>query len=256
MAEADRWLGTIVALHQAAVLVLEAWHTAVTSSALSPGQQQVYLRGFTDQSIQVPGREGPLSATISNTSRGARSLENDRPAYHLPERVHWGQTPGSRRSKQGRWYLRIPFTHRATRSRSQAGAGLPGLPAALYRVARRLEPGQRLTAGPSSGRAVHAPGMTPYVPRYARNIRLGYTHASRYEGLRRVQQRRGRRSVQYLTFRTMTQNSPGWWIPPRRGVQLAPQVQRATSPAVRELLSAGVQADVDRVLRQTLGGGG
>ena len=55
-------------------------------------------------------------------------------------------------------------------------------------------------------------GLKPYAPAYTYNIQPGYLHRPLVGGLRRTTQS-GR--AMYLTFRTITEDAPGWWIPPR-----------------------------------------
>src|SRR5207253_2573849 len=83
-------------------------------------------------------------------------LELGQPGYHLPTAIRW-PTAKSRLGKHG-YYLIIPFRHGTPGTK----AGSSRLPRRIYAVARQLQPGQRLTAGPTAGRAVHAPGLTPY----------------------------------------------------------------------------------------------
>ena len=66
--------------------------------------------------------------------------------------------------------------------------------------------------------------------------------------------REGVERTQYLTFRTLTEDSTGWWIPARPGTGLAPQVQRVTSPAVRDLVTAAAHDDIVALLQDHLGG--
>jgi len=232
---------TAQAVREAAELVRAAWVAAATASALSPREQVRYIAGLTmPRSLESPVGGDAWQARVHNLAPMAPRLEYGFAAYHLPARIRWAQARGARRNKAGRWYLRVPFEH-ATPS-----AQRPGLPQGVYRVARRLQRGEYLTAGPTQGRAVHAPGLVPYVPRFARNVRPGYVHAALYEGLRRVPGR-GRGS-RYLTFRTLTQDSTGWWIPGRQGVQLARQTARDTAPAVRALIEAGIQQDLAAML--------
>jgi hypothetical protein len=62
------------------------------------------------------------------------------PGYHLPSVIRWGQTPASRLSKKGTWYIIIPFQH------TSPGYGRPGqqMSSATYRQAKQLAPGERL----------------------------------------------------------------------------------------------------------------
>jgi hypothetical protein len=182
---------------------------------------------------------------------------------HLPSVIRWAASPAARLSARGVWYIRVPFTHRAPRARQASPLSLSW---AQYRVARGLEPGQFLTAGPSQGAAVHAPGLTPYVPAHPLNVRPGYHHAARQEGLQRTGGARGA----YLTFRTITSRSPGWWIPaPRQRPPAAPddgpamtgvplprlQGQRTQAAAMRTLADT-MQGEVAALLRAEIQGGG
>ena len=241
-------------LQAAAELVQRAWHNALRRAPLTTAERAVYGQG-----LQAAGRvdispDGTQArVTVTQMDPAVTSLEEGHPAYHLPSRINWAQSRAARRNKSGRYYLIIPFTHRAP---GGAGASRPGFQRSLmsygvYGVARALQPGQRLTAGPSRGRAVHAPGLRPYVPRYARNVRPGYTHAAREEGMQRRPQ--GGRRGTYLTFRVMTQDSPGWWIPARHGVQVADKVQREATPRVEALVRDAVAQDIRAALQERLG---
>jgi hypothetical protein len=245
---------TSAAVQEAAELVRWAWIQSAESAAMSPADQQHYIAGLeSPRSVVHPFQGDPLQARVENVAPRASRLEEGYPAYHLPERINWGAARGARRSKAGRWYMFIPFAHLSYRGRkgsSQAQARM--MSSAVYRVARTLQPGQRLTAGPTRGRAIHAPGLRPYVPAFQRNIRPGYTHAAKQESLVRRPGRGG--GSRYLTFRTLTQDSQGWWIPAKPGVHLAPQVERATASAVRAIIEAGVRQDVEAALTRQVGG--
>jgi hypothetical protein len=52
----------------------------------------------------------------------------------------------------------------------------------------------------------------------------------------------------------MTQESPGWWLPAKPGIELAAQVQRQTAPMVQGMLAAAMQQDVEAEVRRRLGG--
>jgi hypothetical protein len=245
---------TEAAVQAAAQLVQWAWSALAASSSLSAREQALYVQGLSrPDSLVYPDGGDPLAARVVLRTAAATRLEVGFAAYHLPSRIDWASARGARRSKDGRWYLVIPFTHGAYRGpKGLSPAALYRMmPSRIYQVARRLRPGERLTAGPTRGRSVHAPGMRPYVPRFARNVRPGYTHAAREERLERRPQGGGRGS--YLTFRTMRQDSPGWWIPGREGARLRDQAERDTAKAVHEMMAAGVRQDVEAALAQGLG---
>jgi hypothetical protein len=228
---------TRATLYHAALLVRERWiDVAMTANAPT-----TYIRGLQQsKSVIYPAAGDPLRALVANVAPAASSVDEGMPGFHLPSKIRWGQTPGSRRSKKGTWYIIVPF-RQPTRS----------MPRRVYAVARTLQPGQRLTAGQSQGRAVHAPGLQPYVPSYAANIRPGYTHSARQEGMRRVP---GKRGSTYVTLRTMTPRSRGWNIPPKLGIHLAREVAQAMTPQVTRIIEQAFLADITAVVRQQLGG--
>jgi hypothetical protein len=249
---------TSAAVRAAAELVQWAWIQLADTSALSASDKQAYIAGLsTPESVVHPLDGDPLRASVTNHAPEAPRLEHGFASYHLPDRINWATARGAKPSKKGRWYLVIPFRHVAARYGKQIAELRPAmrrqmLTERVYRIAQRLRPEQHLTAGPTRDRGVHAPGLVPYRPAFARNIRQEYTHAAREERLVRRPGRSARQS-QYLTFRTMTSDSPGWWIPGKKGVELAKQAQRDTAPAVRAMLEAGVRADVVAALRQRMG---
>jgi hypothetical protein len=250
---------TIQAVRAAAELVQWAWVQLAESSALTRSDRATYVAGLTSaQSLVHPLGGDPLKATVINTAEDAPRIEHGFAAYHLPSRIDWGAARSARLSRAGRYYMAIPFRHAATRYGRQRGELRPAmrrqmLTERVYRLAQHLRPEQHLTAGRARGRGVHAPGLTPYRPAFARNVRPGYAHAAREERLVRRPGRSARQS-QYLTFRTMTADSPGWWIPGKPGVELARQAQRDTAPAVRAMIEAGVRADIVAALRPQTGG--
>jgi hypothetical protein len=248
----------MAALEQAALYVKREWAGAVSRLPLSAAEQRVYRDGIQDPTpVETDASGMELSTTIWNTAPNAAVVEYGYATYHLPSRIRWSQARGAKRSKSGTWYMAIPFRWLPPRTRVLA----QGLSAStqrrvmrrpVYDRARTLRPEQHLTAGPTQGRAVHVPGLTPYAPRYARNIRPGYTHAAAEE---RMVRRPGRgRGSTYLTFRTITQNSPGWWIPARPAHHLADRVQRETMPEVLRMVRRGVQQDIEAGVRMEMGG--
>jgi hypothetical protein len=255
MTLSDRFPTTIQAVQEAARRVQAAWIAAAEGSTLAGSDQARYIHGLTQPgSVVYPDGGDPLAARVVNVAPEAARLESGAPSYHLPSVVRWSLSRAARRSKAGRWYLRIPFRHGTPRT----GVGRLGVRAAtlertmtqgVYRVARLLRPGQRLTAGPTQGRALHAQGLNPYAPALAQNIRPGSAHQAREEGMRRVPGHR-RGGAHYMTIRTMTPSSTGWWMPGKPGVRVAAEVVRAVMPQVHAMLAAAVRQDVEAALPQ------
>jgi hypothetical protein len=241
------------AIYDAARLIQTAWVAAAQSGRYFHPGLGGYVRGIvTDDSLVYPLDGDPLSAAVFNLAPYAGVIEEGHPGFHLPSVMHW-PTPASKRAKAGHYYINVPFRHTVPRS----GPGITGqaqramMPAPVYQVAKRLAPGERLTAGPSAGRRVHAPGLTPYVPRYARNRRPGYVHASIYESL---EKRGAARHTRYMTWRTLSQRSPGWHIPPRQGTHIAATVAREIAPQLIRLVSDAAQQDVINYIQSRMGG--
>ena len=248
----------VQAMQQAAQVVQQHWQNMVQRLLPTARERDAYGRGFAPAAPPVVETSSGLTTQVVNGAPAAPIIEQGTRAYHLPSRIDWGRTPAARRSNNGRFYLIIPFRHYSAQrgSRAQAGSAASRrnmLPRAVYDVARLLRPGQYLTAGPSHGQAVHAPGLQPYVPRLPQNVRPGYTHAAAQERLRRVPGTR-RGSGSYLTFRTLTQNSPGWWIPARPPRPVAAEAAHAAAPEVRRLLEAAATEDIVVQVRNALKG--
>jgi hypothetical protein len=246
------------AMRQAAQIVQQHWQGMVQRLLPTAGTRDAYGRGLGAQEPPVVETPSGLATQVINSAPAAPSIEQGRGAYHLPSRIDWGRTPAARRTRAGRPYLLIPFRHYSAQrgSRAQAGSAAARrnmLARPVYDVARLLRPGQYLTAGPSRGRAVHAPGLHPYVPRLPQNIRPGYTHAAAQERLRRVPGPRSG-SGSYLTFRTMTPDAPGWWIPAQPPRPIASEAARTAAPEVRRVLAAAATEDIVAQVRSALKG--
>lgn len=238
----------VQAMQQAGAMIQDHWQTTASRLLSTPGERQAYLQGFSGEAPVVTTTPSGLSTSVVNTSPIARRIERGTAAYHLPSRIDWGRTSAARRSHSGRYFIIVPFRHYSAQRASRLAQASPTarrnmLTRPVYTVASRLQRGQYLTAGPSQGRAVHAPGLRPYVPSFPRNIRPGYTHAALQERLiRSTGHRRG--TSTYLTFRTMTEQSPGWWIPAKAPVEIMAATVRSVTPEVQRLLAAAATADV------------
>lgn len=242
------------ALYDAARAVQAAWVEAAQSGRFFHPGLGGYVRGIVaDGSLVYPLDGDSLAAAVVNVAPHAAVIEDGAPAYHLPEVINWTTSRAARRAKDGHFYMYIPFRHTVPRT----GAGITSqaqrqmMPRQVYNVARTLQPGQRLTAGASQGARVHAPGLRPYVPAYAPNVRPNYTHASIHEAMVK---RGARGHTQYVTFRTLSERSPGWHIPPRQGTHIAATVAAEVSPRVCTMVAEAAAQDIARHLADELGG--
>jgi hypothetical protein len=241
---------TIQSLHAAAALVQQAWIAAAERLAYPVPHRLAYLMGLqTPESLVYPWQGNPLAIAVVNTAAEAVWVEKGTRAIHLPATINWGSARAAKRGKRGVPYMVIPFRHIAPRGRvTSPSSQVRTMPEQLYRRALRTPMHREVSL-----RGIK--GITPYVPRQAINVRPGYTARSKYAGMQRVPGIPGEgRGSRYLTFRTMSADSTGWWLPARPGVPLLQRVQRATSGQVHRLIAAGMQADVEDALRQQVEG--
>jgi hypothetical protein len=243
---ADDFPRTWQALGEAASLVQAHWIDLATQT-LDPGEQVPYIQGLQrPASVRLYRDASSMHAEVSNVAPMARWVETGHGAFHLPSRIDWGSAR-AHRSKQGRLYLLIPFRHYSAQRGIRAQASSPraqraAMPRAVYNVAQRLRPGESL----------HMPHLPPYAPRTMANWRPGYVHASPYERMQRTGQGRG---VRYLTFRTLAQGSPGWWIPARPGRYLVEQTRRDMEAPVQALLAQALLLDLEALIAKHTEGG-
>lgn len=246
---------TAEAVRQSAIFAQSVWIMLAQSGQYIHTRTGAYVRGLQmADSLHYPVDNDPLAALVVNVAPHAHVIEEGHAGYHLPSVINWAQARGAKQNAAGRWYLRVPFRHRAP---GRPGGGATHatqqamMPQQVYARAKRLQPGQRVTAGPTRGHARHVPGLTPYQPRYAPNIRPGYVHASVYEGM---QKRGATGHTQYVSWRTMTQDSPGWHIPARPGTHLSQVVTQRILDPITQLIQEAAARDVQRYLQQQWGG--
>src|SRR5262245_38038306 len=100
------------AMQQAAQMIQQKWQDIAQRCLTSPGVHHGYLRVFqSPYSIVLQETATGFSATITNTDPAASYIESGSPAIHLPSHIDWASSPHTRRGKDGRYYLIIPFRH-------------------------------------------------------------------------------------------------------------------------------------------------
>lgn len=258
--------------------VLEHWRLAASKHA-GTGEYASYLTP--EQSIEYPSGGDSLAVAITNNCPHAAVLEDGHGGYHLPSVVNWGG-PKVKTTSTGRRYLTIPFRHYSPGSASGGFSTMRErqvMPPAVYRAALRSvraarDAGQstaklRLDLGRfgrpelfrRSANYRHMLQTTPGFPRrlYHRALinesQPGYTwRASKYAGMVRQEQQGsgGASSATYTTFRVMTEDSVGWYIPPFGGYHIAAEARDAAMPAVREILAAAAEQDVADMIQEIL----
>jgi hypothetical protein len=230
-------------------------------------------------SRMYPYRGNELAAAVANTAPYAKVLEDGHGGYHLPSHIKWGESARAKTTKDGRRYLTIPFRH------FTPGAAAGGLstrrmaammPQDVYRDALTALRGERTKRAQAAlGRLAQAGTRLsrPYGHHARTDARFppallqraikqegkpGYTWRSRtYEGLRRYEQRNpltGSKSSTYLTFRTLTEDSVGWYIPPHPGYQFAARTVERVREQLRTIVAEAAREDVVNLVTIHLGG--
>ena len=221
---------------ESAEMVKAAWVLIAQRSGINSDGD--YVNGITvDGRVEVT--EGNSSAdiieqvvTVTNTDPNASIVEDGHGSYSLVDKIRWGQTPKMKRTKDGTWYLTIPFRHSAYRSaKQQASGGVTAraqrtmMPSFVYNAAKKLAP----SSGLNAGKQYTASGQYRAADRYRWGGRLGSQVSggrmggalipSRYQGM--VKMSGGKGHTAYLTFRIITQKSKGWIIPAKAGLKIA-----------------------------------
>ena len=220
-----------------------------------------------------PYQGNPLAVAIMNTAPYARILEEGHAGFHLPSHIDW-HGPNVRTSKDGRRYLIVPFRHYTP---GKASGGTSSMRARstmskeVYFDAKQALMGDRTTAsaraarerldaaGPRLSRAYSLPAFPPALRRRAEleEGRPGYTHrAGPYAGLTRRTQVTKSGVVQgagFYTFRALTEDSVGWYIPAFPGYHAARDTVAAVQDQVREIAGAAARQDVVELVRVAVG---
>ena len=228
-----------------------------------------------------------LKAAVRNHAPHADVLERGHGGFHLPSRIDWGAAIAKGTAhvgKRGVPYLRIAFRH-GTPGAATGGIGSgrarTAMPDDVYRDALTALRGDRTRQAARDAAARLAQAGThlsrPYATMAAgssgRTAALlhalaararteegqpGYTWRARtYQGLMRKEQvspTTGKRSGTYLTVRTLTQDSTGWFIPPAPGFHFAERTAALVRDRVRELVGEAARADVVELVRVAVGG--
>lgn len=154
-------------------------------------------------SVQFPD---PFTAIITMKGKWANMLETGFPAFDMKK--GFARSEKAKRTKDGGWYLTIPFRH-LTPGAIGVNGGQP-MPTDIYKQAKQLRPGERLTGTEKN-----------YPPQVSWK---GYQHkAGIYENMvRNVKQygQSGAAQGTYYTFRRVSDKTDpmAFWHPGYEGV--------------------------------------
>lgn len=221
-------------------LAARKWREGIDGAKLWDKEKELYRN-----SIKVE-RRGPFAVSVTTDYEQAGPIETGRPPKDLKRTldtsskvrvIKGGQRAGMR-------YLVIPFRHNTPGPRA-----VSPMPADVYAVARELMPSKvtgtfrEAVANGSWDTKTRAPAMVQRN-RYAWGERTGGEFGSKYAGMYRFDTTGGgaKRSSQYLTFRVMREDSPGWVIPAQPGLLLAQKATQAVEPVAEEVFNRAMAA--------------
>lgn len=209
--------------------------------------------------LQYPYRGDDHVLGVINPTPQAQWLEEGRGGFHLASR--WGRRGGRWKvGKGGRLYAHVPFRVRtpvgapgdgAVSSRRRLGAAMP---VDVYARAKGLPHKGRLTGfgdtykqGKSYDyyrRAFEA------FPQELDDVRGYEWAASQFEGMFRTTATTpaGGRHTAYMTIRTITPNSPGWYIPPTPAHGFLKETMTELAPRLQQLVEQAAERDTAAAL--------
>ncbi len=249
------------AIREAGELIREQWVNLASHHSVS-GEYIAHL--LSPESLAYPYMGDRDQVAVINTTRQAWWLEWGRAGFHLASRWGTGKGKWKTNAKGGR-YATVPFRHRTPEK--DGGGSTPerrrmAMPLSIYNTARKLGHGQSLKAsdlvriGRSGKATVGDYGLQSKAYDYYRQafgreavpdyLPHGYTWKTpQYEGLTRYTTTTpaGGRHTSYMTFRTITPDTPGWYIPPTPAGHYASRALDAAAPAIEDRLAIAVSMD-------------
>lgn len=254
---------------------LRVWNTGEYVRGIEENAKIVVVK----ETANIPenGTAGLVQVVIdvTNTARHASYVEDGHGPFHLPDKVDWATAKNVKVAKNGTRYITVPFRHAAYASPSQQarqgttqGTLARMMPRAIYQQALKLDYSRRMNAGrqfTASGQYVaadkykwggrltrdvaigatlpHPGGGTLMERRGETTVAPGFTNpawaASRFAGMVKMNVKG---HSEYLTFRIMKENSPGWNVPAMagRGVARAVAQEAQNDPDLQEIFALGV----------------
>lgn len=220
------------------------WQQAVYSAKLWSGEKDAYAKSISWKMT------GDFSGYVEATYKYAEEIENGRPARDLKAMLNTSKKVRS--SKNGVRFLYIPFRHNTPGN----GALAHAMPPDIYAMAKNLEASMVVgqTTRQSGQKGMQHLSVPQSIYKWGGRLPAGLApklkahHASDpYAGMVRFNTSTpgGAKSSQYLTFRTMSEKSKGWIVPPQEGQKIAegvvndirPKAQMAFQKAIALTLS-------------------
>lgn len=225
------------------------WTEAVYGAKLWSGEKDAYVKSITWKMT------GDFSGEVEATYKHAEEIENGRPARDLKQMLNTSLKV--RVNKKGTRFLYIPFRHNTPGNDAMASS----MPPSVYQVAKNLE------ASMVTGQTTRVSGLNAMdikskqfltVPqntyKWGQRLPAGLSpklqphhKTDPHAGMVRFNTSTpgGAKSSAYLTFRTMSEKSKGWIVPPKDGLKIAekvvndmrPKANLAFQQAIKQTLS-------------------
>ena len=203
------------------------WTEAVYAAKLWSGEKDAYVKSISWKMT------GDFSGEVVSTYKYAEEIENGRPARDLKKMLNTSLKV--RVNSKGARFLYIPFRHNTPGNDAHA----PSMPQSVYDVAKTLE------ASMVTGQTTRVSGLNAMdintkqfltVPqntyKWGEKLVTGMAGGKNYNNMYRFEASTpgGAKSSVYLTFRTMSEKSKGWIVPPKGGLKIVEGVVNDMKP--------------------------
>ena len=165
-----------------------------------------YLLGLDFNSIVYPLDSDGFIGSVELNGKLPNMIESGFSSFDM--KIGFGKSSRVKKTKDGGWYLTIPFRHSIPNSNGSFGAPMPK---DIYKVAKKLAPGSKMSVKGNLGKSW-----------------TGYQHKSNiYDGLQRIVKSYNKATQsQYYTFRRVSNNSDpmSWHHPGYVGAKIAESI--------------------------------
>lgn len=215
------------------------WQQAVYGAKLWSGEKDAYANSITWKMT------GDFSGVVEAAYQYAEEIENGRPSRDLKKMLQTSKKVRS--SKKGVRYLYIPFRHNTPGNDALSNAMPPDVYAMAKGLAASMVTGQTTRLSGQKGMENVAVPQNTYKwgGRLPAGLapKLKASHVTDpYSGMVRFDTSTpgGGKSSQYLTFRTMSEKSQGWIVPPVPGQKIAQGVVEDIKPKAQAAFQKAV----------------
>lgn len=217
------------------------WTEAVYGAKLWSGEKDAYVKSISWKMT------GDFSGVVEATYKHAQEIETGRPARDL--KLMLNTSLKVRVNKKGNRFLYIPFRHNTPGNDALSSSMPPDVYAMAKNLAASMVTGQTTRVSGLNAMDINTKHFLT-VPQntYKWGERLVTSDKkSRYNNMYRFDTSTpgGAKSSAYLTFRTMSEKSKGWIVPPQPGQHIArkvtedmrPKANLAFQQAIKQTLS-------------------